>query len=488
MDVDYVRQAFREDAELAGPPPSDSYERVLARRHKSDRRRLASLAAGLAALLVAVAVPFGLAVVGTQEDRVVGPPSTPVADIFGVPTRGSLADNVDFVEAVRQLSWALAGVSTVPPTPDAPVESRRVVFAGDVVGGRWALVVGANTAIPTGDAADPDLQTDAGELSDIAAVWFVGPPGAAPEEMRVATLPRGIATDLPASLYHGPSGALVVVAAPGDVIEISVRPDVAADATVTRDYTDAGARDGAAAMALPPNPFEPAGLAAVQYRVTRAGLVIAEQRPDGDASGEPEGVLFTDLGLQYLRPPAEVGPGDPERQAENMALEILSEYGLGPDEVDLRVHYAGPLPGSGGGPAGLTVLTATFPSGAVLIRTDYLQQIGSPQGPYSGATFGGGSCVNQLSAAGVPAAERTLAMRCDVLSGRADPDTESTLVVLAPVGMAGAYAVADGDSGTTRFDLDSAGVGMVAFPPGAESVVVHSADGTVVDEVPIGTQ
>lgn len=43
-----------------------------------------------------------------------------------------------------------------------PVESRRVVFAGDVVGGRWTLVVGVNTAIPTDDAADPDLQTDAG--------------------------------------------------------------------------------------------------------------------------------------------------------------------------------------------------------------------------------------------------------------------------------------------------------------------------------------
>jgi hypothetical protein len=170
-----------------------------------------------------------------------------------------------------------------------------------------------------------------------------------------------------------------------------------------------------------------------------------------------------------------------------MAAQILNEYGLGPDELQLRVHYVGPLPGSGEAPAGLTMLTATFPSGAVLVRAEWMQQIGSPQGPYSGATFGGGRCIDELSAAGLPAAERTLAIRCDVDSGREDPDTESTLVVLAPVGVTGAYAVADGDT-DTRFDLDSAGIGMVAFPPGAQSVVVHAADGTVLDEVLISMQ
>jgi len=485
MDVDYVRQAFREDAELAGPPPADAYESVLARRHKSDRRRLASLAAGLAVLLVTIAVPIGLSLVIAQDDRVTGPPSIPVADLYGVPTRGSLADDADFVEAVRQLSWAVPGVRAVSPTPDAPVESRRVTFAGDVAAGRWALVVGANTAVPTGDAADPDLQTDSGALSDIAAVWFVGPEGAAPEQMRVATLPRGIAADLPASLYDGSTGALVVVAAPGDVIEISERPDVAADATVTRDYTDTGASDGAAVLALPPNPFAPSGLPAAQYRVTRAGMVIAEQHPDGYASAA--GVPVTGLPLEYLRPPAVPAPGYPTGREQDMAAQILSEYGLGPDELQLRVHYVGPLPASGEAPAGLTMLTATFPSGAVLVRAEWMQQIGSPQGPYSGATFGGVTCIDELSAAGLPAAKRTLAIRCDVDSGREDPDAESTLVVLGPVGVTGAYAVADGDAGTTRFDLDAAGVGMVAFPPGAESVVVHAADGTVLDEVPIGT-
>ncbi len=487
MDVDYVRQAFREDAELAGPPPADAYERVVARRQKSDRRRLASLATGLAALLVAVAVPVGLSVVDTSDDRVAGPPTIPTADIFGVPTRGSLAGDAEFVEAVRQLSWVPPGIRVVgetPQLPNPPIGTRHVVFAGDVVSGRWAYVVGQNT---TRQAAndDPERQTDAGALGDIAGVWFVGPPGAVPEQMRAATYPRGIVVDLPASLYDGATGALVVIAAPGDVIEISNRPEVAADATVTRNYLDAGVGDGVAVMALP-NLFEPSGMPAVQYRVVRAGTVIAEQSPDGyGAVPEPSP---PDLSLEYLRPPAEPAPGFPTGQERDMAARMLNEYGLGPEELQVRVHYAGPLPGSGGAPAGLTVLTATFPSGAILTRAEFLQQIGSAQGPYFGATFGGGSCVDELSPAGVPAAVRTLALRCDVFSGREDPDTESTLVVLAPVGVTGAYAVVDGDNGSNRVDLGGTGVGMIAFPVGAESVVIHAPDGTVLDEVPISTQ
>jgi len=53
MNVDYLRKARHEDAQLAGPAPADVYETVLTRRQKSDRRRLSMLAAGLAAVMVA---------------------------------------------------------------------------------------------------------------------------------------------------------------------------------------------------------------------------------------------------------------------------------------------------------------------------------------------------------------------------------------------------------------------------------------------------
>ncbi len=60
MDVDYLREALRQDAKLAGVPEPNLYEQVRARRQKSDRRRLSAVAAGLAALLVGIGVPISL--------------------------------------------------------------------------------------------------------------------------------------------------------------------------------------------------------------------------------------------------------------------------------------------------------------------------------------------------------------------------------------------------------------------------------------------
>lgn len=482
MNIDVLREALREDALLAGPPPADPYESVLARRQHSDRRRLVSLATGLTVALIAVIIPVGISLVGPRDSQVAASPEIPYANVFAGPTRGSLAAETGFVEGVRQLSWTLPDGLEMPSGPDAPVETRKVVFAGDVAGGRWALVVGQNTAIPSGNAADPELQTDAGALSDIAAVWYVGPPGAAPEDMQLATLPRGVAADRPASLYDGATGALVVVAARGDSVEVSERPDVAADASVTRSYTDAETTDGVAVVALGPNSLASAGMPAVQYRVTREGVVVAQQSPESSAA--VQGSAQPALPLQYLRSPGEPsrGPGD---TAEFMAAQILNEYGLDPDEVELLVHYEGALPGSGAEPAELTVLTVTLPSGAVVIRADWTQQISEAQGPSEGPAFQGGTCADELSAARVPAAQLTLALRCDVLSGTESPDSESTLVVLTPVGGTGSYAEATGDGASITVAFDSNGVAMVSFPSGAHTVGIRAADSTILDKVQI---
>lgn len=472
-----------------GAPASVRAEEMLALRGQRRRRRAVALGAGLAVLLVTVGIPVGLSLLGSggSDDRVLSPPTIPDADIYGVPTRGSLADDVAFVEAVRQLPWTGALTEGVPadldpPLPDPPLETRNVVFAGDVTGARWALVAGQNTVQPTGEAADPNLQTDLGALSDIAAVWFVGPPGAPPEQMLLATVPRGISADRPSSLYDAATGALVVMSAPGDVIEISPRPEVAADATVTRTYADTNTSDGAAVLALDPNPYQ-GGPPAAQYRVSRSGVLLAEQGPDG--YGDPDQAPAPEIALTYLRPPnspfaARGLPLDEQR----MAAEILSQYGLRPDQIAFQVHYVGSLPGASGQLAGLTVLTATFPSGAALTRAFWLQETGSSLG-----AFGGGSCaMDDISAAGVPAAQRIIAMRCDVATGAEDlPDPTSTLVVIAPPPLAAGYATVEAESGTIRLDLADGGVGMAAFPDGAETVVVRDAEGTVLEEVPILT-
>ncbi|MGI8723008.1 MAG: hypothetical protein ACR2JG_12360 [Geodermatophilaceae bacterium] len=474
--------------ELGHPeaPVSVRAEGMLALRGRRRRRRAVALCAGLAVLLVTVAVPVGLSLLGSggSDDRVVSPPTIPDADIYGMPTRGSLAGDTAFVEAVRELPWAGALTEGVPaaldpPLPDPPLETRNVVFAGDVTGARWALVAGQNTVQPTGEAADPDLQTDLGALSDIAGVWFVGPPGATPAQMLLATVPRGISADRPTSLYDAATGALVVVSAPGDVIEISPRPEVAADATVRRTFVDTNSTDGIAVLALDANPYN--GPPAPVFRVSRSGMEVLEQGPDG--YGDPNQAPAPEIALTYLRPPnspfAVRGlPLDEQR----MAAEILSQYGLRQDQIAFQVHYLGPLPGTSGQLAGLTVLTAIFPSGAVLTRALWLQELDSSLG-----YFGGGSCaMDDLSAAGVPAAQRIIAMRCDVDAGAENlPDPASTLVVIAPPALAAGSATAQADSGAIRLDLVDGGVGMAPFPEGAETVVVRDGEGAVLEEVPI---
>ncbi len=502
------------------------------------------LSAGLSVALLAVAVPVGLSLLGgadhpdSGQNRVAAPPTalSPATDIYGGPPRGSLAGDVAFVEAVRQLPWTTGAPTPNDPNAETPnpeellepsVGSRRVILAGDVAAGRWALVVGdlrtppmTSAPVPTSEQTrTPDLpppgapveasspQTSPVEDSPpppsavdtsfpeqatgLVAAWFTGPPGASAAQMELAANVGPISPDQPATLYDVLSGSLVVVAAPGDLIEVSARPDVAADATVSRTYLDAGTSDGVAVVDLGPGYFAPPGAIPVNYRVSRAGLVVAEQQPfspAGPLPGSPFTVGPPEPEFSYVRSPVEGYYGE----ANGLAQEMLGEYGLLPDEVDLEVHYVGPVPGVNGTPDELTAVSLTFPSGAVLIRAETIPQaVGDePDEPVGGASAGRGVCTNSLSAAGTPAAQRVAALRCDVVSGKFETDpalTTSTLVILAPPDLASGYAVAEGSSGPITVELTDGGMGMASFPEGAQTAVIHAADGTVVAEVPILT-
>jgi len=435
--------------------------------HSRRRRQLAVLSAGLAVLLVAVVVPLGIALLRTPSGSVAAPqapaPPSAVADIFGGPTRGDLAGDATFVEAVRQLSWTEGSpIESDTSVPNPAVELRRVTFAGDVTAGRWALVVGA---------------TDDGGL---AAVWFAGPPGATAAQMEPVGLPGLISPDQPATLYDSPSGSLVVVAAPEDVIEVSARPEVAADATVSRTFTDLGTRDGLLVAAMDGNPWG----SAAQYRVTRDGAILVEQALEWTSTAVLEQFQGEELELNYVRPPAE----GTREQTYAIAGEILGEYGLTQDQLDLQVSYLGFVPGLVGLPGVLAVVTATFPSGAVLTRAQ-----ASLQDEEGISTFYAGVCTSTLSAAGSAAARGVVALRCDIQEPHGSGDDpasiefRSELVVLAPAGAAGGYAVVTGLQAETTLDLDDAGFAVADFPEGAQSVVIHAADDSVVDEVPIFT-
>ena len=182
-----------------GSPPAAHCRRRAARtiaaaidsaRRARRGRRLELAAAALAAGL-ALALPCSsLRTRPVPPDAVsVVSPARPAAHWPG--TRTSCA-------AIRAPGWELAAATT---------GSRRVVFAGDVPGGRWALIAAGGTPARPATTA-----------------WFTGPAGASPDRMALLSVRVDSDPAEPVSLTDPASGALVVVAAPGDRIRVSDRP------------------------------------------------------------------------------------------------------------------------------------------------------------------------------------------------------------------------------------------------------------------------
>lgn len=463
-----LRDALHYGADELGqvePPSAVSAAGMIRLDERRRRRRTGALAAGLAAVLVGVAVPVGLSLVGSagNDTGVAAPPSIPdvaSGDIFGGPTRGSLAADTVFVEAVRQRSWGGAGDGVLP---DPALDTKRVVYAGEVAGQRWALVV----AGAEGGASGP-LET----------AWFVGPLGAAPEQMTLSQFEQAASADLPAVLLDQATGAFIVIAAPGDVIETSARPEVAADGTVSRNFVDTNSADGTAAVELGASPYQ-YPMPAAQYRVSRAGQVLAEQSPYVVITSETQG---PEIPLDYLRPPVS---NSPDAQTINfheqqLAAGVLASYALSADEVQFRVPYIGPLELADGEQAELTVVTATFPSGAVLTLASW-----DVSGPDSGF---GGSCSSEVPTAAWAAADQlVLALLCDVSvqTSATNIVAGAKLIVIAPPDLGAVTAISQGETADPVTLALSDGVGMVAFPEGAQTVLIADASGATIQEVPI---
>jgi hypothetical protein len=160
----------------------------------------------LGAALALVLVFAGVRLTASPAPPAPAPPPGPERtdpSLFDLATRGSLADDAAWVDGVRR---------AVPPT-DLP-GTRSVAYAGDVSGERVALVLG---------------RVD----RRVEGAWLVGPPGAAPQDMRPATAPLVVAPYGPVSLWDvpdpGTSGLLVVVALPGDAVDVLTRRSVTAE-------------------------------------------------------------------------------------------------------------------------------------------------------------------------------------------------------------------------------------------------------------------
>ncbi|WP_448608177.1 hypothetical protein [Geodermatophilus sp. URMC 60] len=262
-------QALRERltalADATAPPPRADLAAVVERRHRARRRQ--QLRLGAVAVAVGAAVAAGQALV---PDGPSAEPATAVAEApvvrdlpasGGGSAHGSLAGDADFVEAVRQLPWSDRRVGAAGPPPPG----SQVVFAGDVPGGRWALVA-RPLPVPPPLLDDDELERELGTGS-VALAWFAGPPGAEPDELRLRVAP--VVTDrlLPAALWDVATGTLGVVAPPEAVTARVVDRDGS-------PLAELPLRDGLAVGAAPD------GTATVEV-LAADGTVLASVEPVG---------------------------------------------------------------------------------------------------------------------------------------------------------------------------------------------------------------
>ena len=436
--------------------------------HRRLRHRAALLAVAAVVVLVAVTVPF---VLGHRDDR-----SAPAApNLFDLPTRGPLAHDEAFLAAAVRLPWKVEAdwgqYSGALPNP--PVSTRHVVWAGDVPGGkRWVLVAGENTAIPD---TNPEHQTDLGAISHVALALFSGPSGAPADQLTLAEIPRGQTPDEPFAAQDHETGALLVVAAPDDTIEVSDRPVFVADGTEDRVWDDAGDADGIAVRQVAP--MAVSGPSPVQYRVFRDSLEVFSVRGP-DLVG-----YVTDPALTLA---TVHGPLADENGAQQAAGQLVARLGLDQGDPDATIVWQGQVPGpdDGGGPATVTVATVTAPSGAVLVDVLWSR-------PTTDGYSYGGSCGDWLSLvlpAGLPVAERTYAFACTVTDTQGQRPV-TAFVVAAPPSATSVRLL--GPSGNQVAESSLAD-GVLLVPPDwmssqlpVASVEAFTADGTTLLRTPV---
>ncbi len=354
------------------PPARDDAAAVpLVRAHRRARRTrpLLLVAAIVAVALLAVLVP-GAAPAPRADGR------------FDGPARGSLAGDDEVAQ--QALLAAPAG---------GPATGRReLVFAGELLDRRWALVAGRTGRGWTG-------------------WWSSGPADGA---LSPVAGPVALQPDRPAALQL--DDALVVVAEPGEAVQVSTGLVVRTDGTAGREPVALPTTDGVGAVRLAaPDP----GGVAVQVR---AGV-----------SGQP--VAVTTAGAADARPrtppldPLRTGDADlgTRAAAVDVALgAVAAPTGQDPATLQPVLLWAGTLPRPLGGAVDAVVVAVPQPSGALVVSTAWagrladggLQQVG---------------CGTQGFPAGTDPAGLAVAARC-VVAERGTGAARATVLLTTPAG------------------------------------------------------
>jgi DNA-directed RNA polymerase specialized sigma24 family protein len=435
----------RLDALAAVPPdpaaPDRVADTVLARR-RNRRTTAALVAAGLIAAVpvgsvvadrpgaapVAAADPAG----GSAED----PPPEPVEVLTG-PPRGSLAEDEAFLEAARRVPWGT--------DDDPPPEARRAAYAADTAAGRVALVVGDT---PSG----------------LEGAWLLGPPGAAADEL-VPRVPERIGRSRPAAvLVEGADAtAVVVVAAPGDAVELSARLRSEPSGAVARTWQPVPVDDGTAVVELRSSADGPA--AAV--RIVRDGQVVARPvvtGPDRDGEDPPP------LTLEPVRPGT--AEADPVLVADALAR-VARPFGVEPGALSPHLLWSAELTRTGG-LGRVVVLAARVPGNAHVVTA--LGRLGEVRGGLEVP------CGTTSFPAELPPSTMSVAMVCSVYAGS---EVDRTwLLVTAPAAAESAEVLDDGGGVLDVLSFEGGGA-MTRTPDGAALIRIVDGDDETYDVIPI---
>jgi hypothetical protein len=414
-------------------------DRVL-QGHRSWQLRRARVIGVIAAVLViVVAVPLGLNVLwdGEGTDRSASPGEAP--GILDVPTRGSLADDQAFLAdfSAEWLAGDRAPGETAPAYP-------HIVFAGDVDAGRWLAVV-----------------DDVG--GQLYVSWYTGSVGASASELtreRSQELSdereplRRLADD-------DPTGTLLVVAAPGDQIQVSPRADVTMDGEVVRSYESVETVEGVAITQVSSG----RNGTSASIRVLRDGAPVYRAIADPQAYPGPA-VLFDDTDPPFggpVRPAA----GSPESLGAIVAAQtVLQPIGLDTSSADFGYLWAAQVPSGSPPVLSVHVVAVRAPGGGAFVSTAI--SASSPDGDTTSA----GVCLAQAVAGGIELDELVVVALCP-----ANEDGAETLIVTGPTDTVRAE-VLDG-AGSVIADIALSGGGaIIALPDGAEAVRTYDALGT----------
>jgi hypothetical protein len=448
-----LRRELHARADEVPPAPRDLA--VLTRqRHRTLRRREIGVAgAVLAVVLVFVGVPV---IAGTLADGDRGQTAHPspthepatTLDLAELPTRGSLADDEDWLTGVLQLDWLPPGRADVQGALDPPLETRTVAYAGDVPGARVALVLG-----------------DWAGLS--WHVWFLGPEGATPDEMEPGYGPSENLYGQPMALIDRADPAaqdstLVVVAFPGDTAEVLLHRDVDATGQVIDESQIVRMDDGVAATTVraPADPLLTGALWVTHG--SEARQLLPELSPRWRPAELPE---FTIADPRDLAGTVDVA------LVHEAATCIVTSFGIPQDQLGLTLLAAGPLGDEQD--SELVLLGATFPSGATTACLAERQT-----GPEPDSIAGTTTLLQPHSANGAPLLDQVFAAP-SLLTG--------AVAVSGPsAGSTAELSFRSGRALTSVPLVDGAGLAWLR-PPSPDTVRILDGSGAVLVEAPLST-